>query len=96
MEDDLKINQSINSMLRFTFCQPYVVELQSDVILDMEDNRSNFTWFFEFIIWSVLMDFYFTSDVLILSGSIGGSLGGIMLTYTFVKLFLYIRKKTKY
>lgn len=43
MEDDLKINQSINSMLRFTFCQPYVVELQSDVILDMEDNRSNFT-----------------------------------------------------
>ncbi|XP_048742988.1 uncharacterized protein LOC125656426 [Ostrea edulis] len=37
-----------------------------------------------------------TNYVLILSGSIGGSLGGIMLTYTFVKLFLYIRKKTKY
>ncbi|XP_062605681.1 uncharacterized protein LOC134267497 isoform X2 [Saccostrea cucullata] len=37
-----------------------------------------------------------TNYVLILSGSTGGSVGGLILIYTAVKLFLYIRKNTRY
>ena len=39
--------------------------------------------------------FLFT-DVLILSVSIGGSLGGLSLMYATYKMFIYVREKTRY